>query len=41
MNSFIVKNLNSSDDCDVYLPYYNYLESSYLSNTGKYLNDAL
>jgi hypothetical protein len=29
------------EDCDFGLDYYNYLEASYITNTGKWLNDNL
>ncbi len=40
-NSLLVKKTITQDYCDIGLSYYNYLEASYLTNTGKWLNDAL
>ena len=29
------------EECDIGLLYYNYLEQSYVTNTGKWLNDDM
>ena len=41
INSFILQDSIKPEDCDVGLAYYNFLETSYIKNTGKWLNDSM